>query len=224
MTSKPRLKLITTQDGSQSLYNEAIKESYHSLNGARGESDHVFIKNGLDFLVTSGAESLKLLEIGMGTGLNVYLTVLYAVKNHLNLEYTALEPYPIPQDIYAFLNYPETEEEKELFLAIHNQKWSLREELSTNVYLTKIKSKIQETDLPSGQFDLVYFDAFAPSKQPEMWDIDNLIRCYDWMSTGAVLVTYCAKGQFKRDLREVGFQVETLQGAMGKKEMVRAIK
>lgn len=218
------LKVITTEDGSRSLWDKALNETYHSTRGARGESMHVFIKNGLDlFCRKHQPELVNVLEVGMGTGLNVFLTAQYALANKQSVLFTTLEPYPIAEAIYTQLNYATTKEEEALFENIHECRWEEEVEINAYVRLLKRKSRLEDYD-PAQVFQVVYYDAFAPSKQAEVWSTENLAKCFDFMDDEGVLTTYCAQGQFKRNLKEVGFVIETLQGAMGKKEMVLAIK
>lgn len=217
----PQLKLIETEDGSHSLYREDLHETYHSFNGARGESLHIFIEHGLS---TLAKPSLKVFEVGMGTGLNVFLTALFASENAVKVEMVSIEPIPVDLALYQQLNYGKTEEERNLLQKIHQGAWEHSVSLSPYCELTKIEQTLEQVSLPTNHFDMIYFDAFAPSKQPDIWSTDNLEKCFSCLLPGGVMTTYCAQGQFKRNLKAVGFEVETLPGAMGKKEMVRAKK
>lgn len=218
------LKIITTEDGSHSLLDEELSETYHSTRGAMGESMHVFIKEGLEFWRSEHSpEEIKILEVGLGTGLNAWLTARYADENHQQIQFTSLEPFPIDSSIYEKLNYHQNEREKDLLLRIHTSNWHEPITLLKNFTLFKSKTKL-EAFASNDLFDLIYFDAFAPSKQPGVWSLDNLRKCYALLDERGILTTYCAQGQFKRNLADAGFQLETLQGAMGKKEMVRGKK
>lgn len=218
------IKIITTEDGSHSLFDEKLNETYHSTRGARGESMHVFIKEGLEHWCSQyKAEEIRILEIGLGTGLNAFLTAQFANTHKKKIYFTSLEPFPIGKEVYENLNYHQSTSEKELLIHIHEAKWEKEVEISQNFNLNKSTSKL-ENFTTSKHFNIVYFDAFAPSKQPEVWSLENLKKCFSLLSKGGILTTYCAQGQFKRNLAEAGFQVETLQGAMGKKEMVRGLK
>ncbi|WP_370088187.1 tRNA (5-methylaminomethyl-2-thiouridine)(34)-methyltransferase MnmD [Ekhidna sp.] len=218
------IKIITTEDGSHSLYDEELNETYHSTRGARGESMHVFIKEGLEYWLNHNQkEEVKILEIGLGTGLNAFLTAQFAEEQNQKIHFTSLEPYPIGEEIYTNLNFHKSDEEKILLMKIHEAEWEKDVEISQNFELHKSTLKLEDFSTPTF-FNLIYFDAFAPSKQPEVWSLENLKKCYSLLEKGGVLTTYCAQGQFKRNLAEAGFEVETLQGAMGKKEMVRGIK
>lgn len=217
------IKIITTEDGSHSLFDEELNETYHSTRGARSESMHVFIREGLEYWLGQSQKEVRILEIGLGTGLNAFLTAKVAAESDLKIHFVSLEPFPIGKDIYEKLNYHETEEEKDLMMSIHESEWEKDVAISQNFTLHKTTQKLEDF-ISNKPFDLIYFDAFAPSKQPEVWSLGNLNKCYSLLDTGGLLTTYCAQGQFKRNLVEAGFKVETLKGAMGKKEMVRAKK
>lgn len=218
------IRIITTEDGSHSLFDEELNETYHSTRGARGESMHVFIKEGLEhWLGENHKEEIGILEVGLGTGLNAFLTAVWAEEKNQKVRFTSLEPFPIKKDIYESLNYFETEDEKKILLKIHNREWETKVSITPSFDLIKTTTKL-EAFQSSGSFDIIYFDAFAPSKQPEVWSSENLKKCFDLLNPNGILTTYCAQGQFKRNLKEAGFFVETLKGAMGKKEMVRGRK
>ena len=218
------IKIITTEDGSHSLFDEELNETYHSTCGARGESVHVFIKEGLEYWRShNSTDEIKVLEVGLGTGLNAFLTAQFASRNNQKINFTSLEPFPIEKGIYQNLNFYQSDDEKDLLLKIHDSKWEQSVDISSNFSIHKTTSKLEGFQ-STKTFDLIYFDAFAPSKQPEVWSMNNIQKCFFLLSKGGVLTTYCAQGQFKRNLAEAGFEVETLQGAMGKKEMVRGMK
>ncbi len=223
----PEVKIITTEDGSHTIYRNDINETYHSFHGAIQESQHVFIKEGLQHLIQNVQPShISLLEIGFGTGLNTLLTALQLHNQKTNIEYHTLEPHPLNKAVIQDLNYSNLlpEAESRLFYnAIHECKWEVAASISSNLILTKFNTTLQQFLAPH-QYDLIYFDAFAPSKQAEMWGPEVLGKAVSYLKTGGKLVTYCAKGQFKRDLGEMGLIVETLAGPPGKKEMVRASK
>lgn len=218
------IKIIQTEDGSQSLYNDELNETYHSTHGALTESMHVFIKHGLDYLKSRGTTQLNILEVGFGTGLNVLLTQQYALESKLiNIKYSTLEPFPISQDLIEGLNYSELLKgvvTPDDFLKLHQCEWSKEHSITSNFNFTKYKTTLQDF-VSRTKYDLIFYDAFAPSKQSEMWDFEVLKHLADMMNSKSVLVTYCARGQFKRDLDALGLQVETLPGPPGKKEMVR---
>jgi tRNA U34 5-methylaminomethyl-2-thiouridine-forming methyltransferase MnmC len=218
-------ELITTSDGSHSLYVAELNENYHSTHGALQESLHVFITHGLDY--RPDLSSVRILEVGLGTGLNALLTVRAAVDAGKAIDYVAVEAFPLPDAITSRLNYPALlgdPRASEWFESIHSAPWHQQTDIAGNFKLTKLQSKLQDVTLQGNFFDVVYFDAFAPQKQPEMWTTDVFKKVYDAVNEGGCLVTYCAKGQVKRDLRSVGFQVESLPGPKGKREMIRAIR
>lgn len=221
----PEIRIIDTSDGSQSLYLKDMNETYHSTHGALTESQYVFIEKGLKFWLQHCQKTkAKILEVGFGTGLNALLSLAFSKLNKtINIDYHTLEPYPLPESVYSQLKYAElidsvgTEELMDLHqLAADEQKDY------GHFKFTKYHLLVQSF---SGEaFDLVFFDAFAPSKQKEIWHLDIFQSLYSQMNQNGILVTYCAQGQFKRDLKSAGFQVETLDGPPGKKEMVRGIK
>lgn len=219
------LEIITTADGSPSLLNTELQETYHSIHGALQESIHVFIQHGLQFFIEQHpSPAVRIFEVGFGTGLNALLTLSWASKNNCAVHYTTLEAFPLPEEIWSKLNYPNPAGEKINFTQLHQAEWSAEKNITSNFALLKICNELQRVSLDDASVDIIYFDAFAPRKQPEMWNISCLQKVAAAMKPNGVLVTYCAKGQVKRDLREIGLQVETLPGPPGKKEMVRAVK
>ena len=219
------VKLITTSDGSHSLLNEELNETYHSVHGALQESQHVFINNGLRyFLELRPLDHLSIFEVGFGTGLNALLTIkaLENLKTHVS--YVSVEPFPIGKELWTSLNYTKVLGLQDTFATLHRSSWETPNQITSQLLLLKRQTKLQTIDLEPKSFDVVYYDAFAPNKQPELWTIDILRKVIDAMKLNGVLVTYCAKGQLKRDLKELGLRVETLPGPPGKKEMVRATR
>jgi tRNA U34 5-methylaminomethyl-2-thiouridine-forming methyltransferase MnmC len=216
------IKIIATNDGSSSLYNEALDETYHSRHGAVQESMYVFIEHGLNHLCKSKKiDSVAILEVGFGTGLNALLTLQYAIEHLIDIRYTSLETHPVTKEVWTQLNYSDAHH---VFNRMHEAPWGEGIEIVNKFRLKKIKNALQLESLSKASYDLIYFDAFAPNKQPEMWELSVLSKITDAMNTGAVFVTYCAKGQLKRDLKSLGLVVESLPGPPGKREMVRATK
>lgn len=201
-------------------------EHYHSMHGALQESTHVYIQNGLLQIQKS---TVRILEIGLGTGLNcllTYDTFLKSENMHL-IEYTAVEAHPIDPDIIAELGYHNQIKsiDSEKFLKqLHTSPANTTFEAATNFYCLLHHRKIEEITLPKNEYDLVYFDAFGPRTQPEMWSEEILQKMFDSIDSGGMLLTYCAKGSVKRSLKSIGFLVESLPGPPGKREITRALK
>lgn len=223
--SKP--ELVVTGDGSHSLYVEELNEHYHSTHGAIQESVHVFIEAGFADYVNRAKDTsvVKILEVGFGTGLNAFLTAIESEKTQQKTAYTSYEAYPISIDVVNTLNYPAliSIAKIELFKALHIAEWENTVLISPYFQLQKIHGKVEST-LNEPRFNIIYFDAFAPEKQPELWTEELFQRMFDVLENNGRLVTYCAKGVVKRTLKKVGFLVESLPGPPGKREMVRAIK
>jgi tRNA U34 5-methylaminomethyl-2-thiouridine-forming methyltransferase MnmC len=220
-----RPEVITTSDGSKTLYLIELDEQYHSINGAITESKHVFLKNGLEF---SGAKhSLALLEIGFGTGLNALLTAEFAIENNIKISYYAVEKYPLKPDITNELNYGKLigHHAEVLFDAIHRSEWEKMVEICPFFRIFKIEADLIEfLEKFNTSVDLVYFDAFGPDKQPEMWGHSVFSKLFDLLSPEGVIVTYSAKGEVRRRMASAGFIMERLPGPPGKREMLRGIK
>ena len=218
-----KAKIILTEDGSHSLVNTELNISYHSIHGAIQESQHVFIDAAFRMKAVI-SQNLNILEIGFGTALNAYLTYLEAKKRKIFVKYTAIEAYPISLKKAAQLNYPNLlQEKKENFLKLHQAEWNKLKKINSFFYLEKIKQDFQEIEFENC-FDIVYFDAFDPNAQPELWEPALLQSMYNSLKKDGVLVTYCAKGIVKRRLKAVGFFIESIKGPPGKREMTRAIK
>ncbi len=204
-----------------------MNETYHSTHGAITESQHVFIKEGLQhYCGLHKPVDVRILEVGFGTGLNALLSLKEASDLNVTIHYTTLEPFPLTTEIFSELNFcdnPILAGFENMFAEMHNSLWEESVEMTNRFSLHKSKVALQDFDSLNG-YDLIYFDAFAPSKQAEMWEPEVLGKVRDMMNSNAILVTYCARGQFKRDLSALGFKVETLDGPPGKKEMVRAMK
>jgi tRNA U34 5-methylaminomethyl-2-thiouridine-forming methyltransferase MnmC len=210
---------VVTDDGSKTLFSTQFGEHFHSKFGAITESMHVFIESGL--LYIRPERDLKVLEIGFGTGLNALLTAKHASKPIL---YTAIEAYPLPNDKVKELNYDAEMGEGGISLAdLHEAGWGQAVEINDRFVLRKIESKLEEAELGSG-YDVVFFDAFAPDVQPELWTAEIFRRIYDAMVAGGVMTTYSAKGQVRRNMIEAGFEVERIPGPPGKRQMLRANK
>lgn len=217
------VKPLLTADGSYTLYLEELDETYHSRHGALQESLHVFIQNGLEFVIRSGLQNIFLLEVGFGTGLNAWLTFQAARAHGITVHYTCIEPFPLQEAIWSNLNYAPAEQQND-FALLHSSEWNKTVSLNQHFELTKLQTTIQEVRLPESYFHLVYFDAFAPSKQPELWTLDVLSKTTASLQHKGVWVTYSAKGEVRRSLMQCGMTVERLPGPPGKKHMLRAVK
>ena len=215
------IEIINTTDGSHTLVLKNLNETYHSTHGARTESEYVFIEKGLGHV---DKDKVTILEIGLGTGLNALLTSLASEGSSQQVCYHTIESNPLSPKILEKLNYPETEMQKKLFDQIHSVEWDRTVKLHNTFEILKINGSWLDHRSPPDLYDIIYYDAFAPSRQPEMWSLPLLEKSYNILKTCGILVTYCAQGQFKRDLRTAGFQVEELPGPPGKAEMVRATK
>lgn len=200
-----------------------LDEHYHSIHGAIQESMHVFINNGIRTLFKS---PIKVMEVGFGTGLNALLTSVWSINENIDVHYIGIESLPVEKKLNISLNYSQEiggYHTKTYFDKIISSNWHIETRIHSCFTLNKIESRIQEyqTDL---KFDVIYFDAFGPDAQGELWEFDVLKRIYELLGNNGILVTYCAKGQLKRDLKELGFKVESLPGPPGKRQMTRAIK
>jgi len=216
------LEIKKTLDGSTTIYNSDLKEHYHSSNGAYSESMHVFIKNGLHHL---NKHQINILEIGFGTGLNAILTYEATRESNIQVNYTALEFYPLDSKLINKLNFIDfiQPSQNEIFTKMHECEWNKEVLIHSDFILQKIDADFNQFQL-TGFYDLVYFDAFAPDIQPEMWSETNFKKIFDSLNPGGILVTYSAKGIVKQNLRSVGFIVSRLVGAPGKRHMLRAEK
>lgn len=216
--------LFITQDGSHSLHSDQFGVSYHSKYGAITESQHVFINAGL-LHKAANQKQLSVLEIGFGTGLNAYMTLLESVKSDLQIDYVTYEAFPILQAQVKELNYTSRLQSdfhtsfEEMHLAPSGEKT----ELLPFFHFQKFITSFDEINY-ANQFDVIYFDAFAPTSQPELWETPLLQKMFDALKSGGVLTTYCAKGVVKRTLKAIGFTIEAIPGPPGKREMTRAVK
>jgi tRNA U34 5-methylaminomethyl-2-thiouridine-forming methyltransferase MnmC len=215
--------IITTSDGSHSLLNTQLNETYHSVHGAIQESRHVFIRHGLvHSLQVSPKKEVRILEVGFGTGLNALLSLQYANQAGIKIYYESWEANPLDLSVVQQLNYGELLESVYAFKKIMEATWNEPAAISPDFTLHKVHGDILQDALHTTMpFDLIYYDAFAPSKQPDMWSREVLGKIISTLAAGGIFVTYCAKGQVKRDLASLGLVVETLTGPPGKKEMIR---
>jgi tRNA U34 5-methylaminomethyl-2-thiouridine-forming methyltransferase MnmC len=210
-----------TSDGSTTIFVPHWDEHYHSIHGARQESLHVFIDHGLKNFLSQPV--IAVLEVGFGTGLNALLTAQFA-STERKIYYEAIEAYPVEADLWRNLNYAAPGPLSDFFEAIHEAPWGHETTFEKGFALLKRQSLVQDSRLKQAHFDVVYFDAFAPSAQPELWTTEIFSAMINALKPGGILVTYCAKGVVKRAMRSVGFEVIALPGPPGKREMTKAIK
>jgi tRNA U34 5-methylaminomethyl-2-thiouridine-forming methyltransferase MnmC len=215
-------EFIITEDGSPTIYLPEMDEHYHSVHGAIQESVHIYIGQGL---LQTEKNEIEVLEIGFGTGLNAYLTYCYAKERNISVNYLSLEKYPLTETEYRQLNYPDHifPENSPVFEQMHRAEWNINCGISSIFRLKKVKADLITHQFnPQPQFDLVYYDAFAPGKQPEMWTGEVLMA--ESVKNGGILVTYCAKGSVRRAFAEAGFTMQRVPGPTGKKEILRGRK
>lgn len=218
-------EFLTTGDGSLTIHLPDWDEQYHSKHGAIAEAKHVFIETGLRFITSEEKKKqISILEIGLGTGLNAFLTQSYAEENNVEISYTGVEAFPVISSEVKQLNYPEElNASREVFLSLHDSSWESFTEISP--YFSLLKRKQQFSEIADvNTYNLIYFDAFGARVQPELWTEAIFSSMYAALKTDGVLVTYAAKGSVRRAMQAVGFQVERLPGPPGKREMLRAIK
>ena len=214
--------LVTTADGSTSIYIPEMNEHYHSSKGAVQEALHVFLEHGIK-LAEEG--SLNIFELGFGTGLNALISMIHSSKGK-KINYHSIEAYPVDSELIKGVNYCNFlgDEYKNKFDFMHHCDWEKEIEITSDFKLKKIHAKIEDYSLESDFYDVVFYDAFGPRAQSEMWEMDVLQKMYDGLKVGGKLVTYCAQGQFKRNLKALGFEVKAFPGPPGKREMTVAFK
>lgn len=216
------LKLVTTKDGSQTILNDQLGSTYHSRHGALTESNHVFIDKGLRRLVDDGLNKINILEMGFGTGLNALLTWQMAKELGLNVKYHSLELFPVPEKVWSEYVLPnELLSSQTEFEKLHQANWSESVQMDERFQLTKYQVSLLDFQSDK-KFNLVYFDAFEPETQPELWTEDVFGKLFEMMIVGGVLTTYCCKGYVRRNMIAAGFVVEKVPGPPGKREMIVA--
>ena len=226
-------KIITTGDGSKTIHLEEWNEQYHSVHGAIQEANHVYIKHGLLFFINemkspsdlNQNDPISILEIGFGTGLNAFLSFLNAEKNKLQIKYTGVEGFPLEKEDIDALNYSQllAKAHQGTFNKLHSMPWEKETQLTSNFSLKKEKKLFSEITAIS-EYDIIFFDAFGPDVQPELWTESIFQIMYKALKPKGVLTTYSSKGDAKRAMRAVGFKVKRLEGPPHKRHMVRAIK
>lgn len=216
-------KVQLTEDGSSTIYIPEMDETYHSTHGAIQEANHVFLKYGIETLNQS---PIAVFEMGFGTGLNALLTSEFANSNQVEVLYKGIEAFPVEEELIKSLNYVEEigGNSQGNFELIHSIDWNIEQQINTFFALTKIHAKIEDFVPVTNSIDIVYYDAFGPRAQGEMWQKCILEKMYKMLKPNGVFVTYCAMGQFKRNLKAIGFTVEGKPGPPGKREMTVGIK
>jgi tRNA U34 5-methylaminomethyl-2-thiouridine-forming methyltransferase MnmC len=216
------IKVIETEDGSQSLLLSELNETYHSTHGAAKESQHVFIENGLASVI---GKKISVFEVGFGTGLNALLALKYGLINNLDIQYTSIESHPLPSELTARYNQSWLSDSglTSEYNAICESTWNEFVKINSRFHLKKISGDWLSF-MTDSKYDVIFYDAFAPAKQHEMWEVALLEKSFEILANQGLLVTYCAQGQFRRNLESVGFEVERLPGPPGKREMIRARK
>ena len=219
-----KIRIALTEDGTHTLYSPETGEHYHSIHGARQESDHVFIRAGL-LHMASKTNDIRILEIGFGTGLNCLLTLAVAAENRWKVTYHGLEPFPVNQEMAEQLNYcslPDLAGFSEEFKRMHSTVPEAKFNPVGEFTFLRSEKGIGEIAQEPDYYNLVYFDAFSPEVAPALWEPSVFEKIRKSMQIGGVLVTYCAKGAVRRALVQSGFTVERLPGPPGKREMIRA--
>lgn len=221
----PLIQHRLTADGSSTFYNTELGVHYHSTHGALQESIHVFINSGLvPFL--NQYNPIKIFEFGFGTGLNAWLSLQCALEHKVKIEYTSIDQYKIRSEEVSELNYPlihKFEDSVRYFDLLHSVEWDSFFQFHSLFEIKKIHNDWLNSELHE-RFHLIYFDAFSPSVQPQLWDKTSVSKLYEILLPSGSLVTYCSQGQFRRNLIEAGFKVEKLPGPPGKREMLKATK
>lgn len=218
------LEIVRTEDGSNTIYNSEVGENYHSKHGALQESRHVFLRSGLEyFLSINNTNSVSILEVGFGTGLNFLLSADYCTTQNITLDYIGIEAYPVPESMIAQTGYDEyvSPEIWKQFISLYPGSLRHPVELNKNCQLQIANCKLNDFS-SDRKYDIIYFDAFAVSYQPEMWDEAAITHTLRFLKPGGIFVTYAITGNLKRTIKGLGLKVEKAPGAPGKREMLRA--
>ncbi|TKG95943.1 SAM-dependent methyltransferase [Puteibacter caeruleilacunae] len=216
--------LQQTEDGSHTLHIPEMDETYHSIHGAIQESNHVFIEAGLKKVTIP---VVHIFEVGFGTGLNALLTCLEALKNNTRIYYHTIELYPLDEELWRNLNYPDqlSDQAQDIFNKLHEAPWEEEVQITDGFIILKTKNSLVDYKFTGElKYDLIYFDAFAPGKQEEMWSKEIFQNITEVMNAKSVFVTYCAKGAVRRNLQEAGLTMERIPGPPGKRQMLRGTK
>ncbi|WP_069659992.1 tRNA (5-methylaminomethyl-2-thiouridine)(34)-methyltransferase MnmD [Arcticibacter eurypsychrophilus] len=223
---KNYLSLVQTEDGSTTIFNALVGENYHSMHGAVQESQHVFIQAGLNYFMSQHPEKcISILEVGFGTGLNYLLSADYCLEKGIELYYTGIEAYPLPDELIFSTAYNEYVSEAvwESFKSAYQKALLAPMQINTDDTLEVVPIMLSEFSTEK-VYDIIYFDAFATANQPEMWSLEALTHVTRFIKPGGVLVTYAITGNLKRIMKSLNFFIEKVPGAPGKREMLRATK
>ncbi|QNL21446.1 tRNA (5-methylaminomethyl-2-thiouridine)(34)-methyltransferase MnmD [Hyphobacterium sp. CCMP332] len=216
------LKAVKTEDNSYTLFYPELNEHYHSMDGAQSESEYVYIQNGLERL-DKKLNSISVFEIGFGSGMNAVLAYEWALKNNKSINYFALEPYPVENEILAFLlkNNLLFKRNSDVFNKMHAAKQNDIIAFEDLFRFQLVNEKIEEFEILSlkEHVDIIFYDAFAPSRQSDIWSLSNLTKAFELLKNKGILVSYCASGQYKRHLRSAGFDLIKEKGFGKKREM-----
>lgn len=219
------LSIIETSDGSNSISSKKYNASYHSLHGAIEESMHIFISAGIYYKFRQGLKKLKIFEMGFGSGLNAFLSVVAAQKHEIEIEYHSIELHPLKAEIYKSLNFhtfiPDAKYSQ--LMQLHECPWEETCAINDHFSIKKIHGDLHSVEL-NDHYDLIYYDAFAPSSQPQLWEEEIQRKLYGILKAKGALLTYCAQGKFKRTLKTIGYELDSLDGPGRKHEMTRAVK
>lgn len=233
------LEFVKTADGSNTIYNSEVGENYHSKHGALQESRHVFLKSGLEYFIeqknktstpTGGedlevARAISILEVGFGTGLNFLLTADYCITQNIKLSYTGIEAYPLSEEMIGQTGYEEYVQAEmwQQFISTYPHALYNPAKLNSNCHLQIANCTLHDFETDK-LYDIIYFDAFAVTYQPEMWNEAAITHTLQFLKPGGVFVTYAITGNLKRTIKSLGLKIEKTPGAPGKREMLRAIK
>ena len=226
------LQIVQTLDGSHTIFHPGVNQHYHSHFGALGESMHIFIHSGLKTIVNAETDSpvgqtIRILEVGFGTGLNAFLTLAQCKESGVKVNYDAIEPHPLPENCWSALNYPHRSGNPDLesaFRLIHKSPWEEPVNINPGFTLRKICIRLEDFIPATNEYHLVYFDAFDPVAQPDLWTEDIFRKIAAAQVAGGILVTYSVKGTVVRALKKVGYITQKLQGPPGKRHILRAIR
>jgi tRNA U34 5-methylaminomethyl-2-thiouridine-forming methyltransferase MnmC len=215
-------KIIQTNDNSNTLYSNKFKEHYHSTHGAINESNHIFIQSGLLY---SNLKAINIFEVGFGTGLNAFLSYVEAEKYGIKINYCSIEKFPIDIETAQELNYAKmiSSSHQDIFMKLHNSDWNEEIEIDKSFTFKKIYADFNDYHFIE-KYDIIYFDAFSPETQPELWSKEVFDKIYSSLNPKGILTTYSSKGIVKNNLRDAGFTVKRLKGPIGKRHILRATK